>query len=228
MRVGVKLLLVAVAVDGGRRPDRLLRLEPDDARGLARLLRPRPERQTATRSSTSRSRPSPPSARSSARTPTGSRTSSGTLERAVEARDGLGPARARDRPRHDLQLRRRERPAQPVLRPAAGHGRQPHPRRREAGRARRPERGVAHVRRARARAHPRDPGRRRRREEPVRLRAVRDVDTRTGRSSSRSTRRRRATTAGSASSPARPGWIYGFGGPMQTIGYMDGFLNVQA
>jgi hypothetical protein len=26
--------------------------------------------------------------------------------------------------------------------------------------------------------------------------------------------------------PCAAGWIYGFGGPMQTIGYMDGFLNV--
>ena len=28
--------------------------------------------------------------------------------------------------------------------------------------------------------------------------------------------------------PCAAGWIYGFGGPMQTIGYMDGFLNVEA
>ena len=26
--------------------------------------------------------------------------------------------------------------------------------------------------------------------------------------------------------PCAAGWIYGFGGPMQTIGYMDGFINV--
>ena len=26
--------------------------------------------------------------------------------------------------------------------------------------------------------------------------------------------------------PCAAGWIDGFGGPMQTIGYMDGFLNV--
>ena len=26
--------------------------------------------------------------------------------------------------------------------------------------------------------------------------------------------------------PCAAGWIYGFGGPMQTLGYMDGFLNV--
>ena len=26
--------------------------------------------------------------------------------------------------------------------------------------------------------------------------------------------------------PCAAGWLYGFGGPMQTIGYMDGFLNV--
>jgi len=28
--------------------------------------------------------------------------------------------------------------------------------------------------------------------------------------------------------PCAAGWIFGFGGPMQTIGYMDGFLNVSA
>jgi len=28
--------------------------------------------------------------------------------------------------------------------------------------------------------------------------------------------------------PCAAGFIYGFGGPMQTIGYMDGFLNVKA
>jgi heme/copper-type cytochrome/quinol oxidase subunit 2 len=28
--------------------------------------------------------------------------------------------------------------------------------------------------------------------------------------------------------PCAAGWIDGFGGPMQTIGYMDGFLNVRA
>ena len=27
--------------------------------------------------------------------------------------------------------------------------------------------------------------------------------------------------------PCAAGFIYGFGGPMQTIGYMDGFLNVE-
>jgi len=26
--------------------------------------------------------------------------------------------------------------------------------------------------------------------------------------------------------PCAAGWLYGFGGPMQTIGYMDGFLNI--
>jgi hypothetical protein len=28
--------------------------------------------------------------------------------------------------------------------------------------------------------------------------------------------------------PCAAGWVYGFGGPMQTIGYMDGFHNVRA
>ena len=48
----------------------------------------------------------------------------------------------------------------------------------------------------------------------------------TGRSSSRSTPARRATTGGSASCRAPRAGSYGFGGPMQTIGYMDGFLDV--
>ena len=49
---------------------------------------------------------------------------------------------------------------------------------------------------------------------------------RTTRSPSPSGRARRARTAGSASSPAPPASQLGFGGPMQTIGYMDGFINV--
>jgi hypothetical protein len=28
--------------------------------------------------------------------------------------------------------------------------------------------------------------------------------------------------------PCAAGWVFGFGGPMQTIGYMDGYLNVRA
>jgi hypothetical protein len=28
--------------------------------------------------------------------------------------------------------------------------------------------------------------------------------------------------------PCAAGWVFGFGGPMQTIGYMDGYLNVKA
>ena len=38
--------------------------------------------------------------------------------------------------------------------------------------------------------------------------------------------RARASTAGSASCPAPPATSMGFGGPMQTVGYMDGFLKV--
>ena len=48
----------------------------------------------------------------------------------------------------------------------------------------------------------------------------------TARSPSASARARRGATAGSASSPARPASLTGGGGPMQTLGYMDGFLNV--
>ena len=112
-------------VVGGRRRDRLLRLEPHDAGRLARLLRSGPETSTATRSSTSRSRPSPPSGRSSAGTPTGSRTSS-------TRRDGQWKRETVwDLPAHATVhvtiynfdgasgLRN------PYLRPAAGNGRQP-------------------------------------------------------------------------------------------------------
>ena len=49
---------------------------------------------------------------------------------------------------------------------------------------------------------------------------------RTTRSRSRSARPARACTAGSASCRARAGFIQGNGGPMQTVGYMDGFIKV--
>ena len=38
--------------------------------------------------------------------------------------------------------------------------------------------------------------------------------------------RARAPTAGSASCPARAGFLFGNGGPMQTIGWMDGQIEV--
>jgi hypothetical protein len=40
--------------------------------------------------------------------------------------------------------------------------------------------------------------------------------------------RARDSTRGSASCPVRLGYLYGNGGPMQTIGYMDGFMKVVA
>ena len=46
------------------------------------------------------------------------------------------------------------------------------------------------------------------------------------RSRSRSIRAPRGCTAGSASCPVAAGFIQGFGGPMQTVGYMLGFLKV--
>ena len=48
----------------------------------------------------------------------------------------------------------------------------------------------------------------------------------TARSPSASAPARRAATTGSASSRARAGFIFGNGGPMQTLGYMDGFIDV--
>ena len=153
---------------------------------------------------TSRSRPSPPSGRRLPRTPTGSRTSSGTAKAAGSARTVWTLPAQRDRARHDLQLRRRERPAQPVLRTAAGtrrHG----DRRREAARGDDARRTVAHVRGPRARR-----ARRSSRRSPTTQRTSATTRRarcrwRTARSRSRSGPGSRATIAGSASSPARPG-----------------------
>ena len=129
-----------------------------------------------------------------------------TRRAAVEARDGLGPAGERDRPRDDLQLRRRERPAQPVPRPAAGHGRQPDPRRRQADRPR----STRTTRRTRSRCRRSGsssphPGVADDAKNQCGYAPVPDVERAPRRSSSRSTRRRSpATSAGSASCPARP------------------------
>ena len=52
------------------------------------------------------------------------------------------------------------------------------------------------------------------------------LNTPTRRSPSPSAPREPVSTAGSASCPCAAGYIQGFGGPMQTVGYMDGFIKV--
>ncbi len=116
-RTGAKLLGVAAGVARGRDPDRLLHLglprrehdavpaagaggrqrdgEPDAPDGRGRRPDPRPEPRLGLVPRPRRQRP-------------------------LAAHDRLHAPGERDRPRDDLQLRRRERPAQPVLRPAAG------------------------------------------------------------------------------------------------------------
>ena len=103
------------------------------------------------------------------------------------------------------QLRRRERPAQPVLRPTAGDGREPDRPRRQACVEHRSERRLAHLRGAGPRDHRRRSRSCRRRQEPVRLRAVLAEDRAPDGPVHVPHRRRPATSAGSASSPARPG-----------------------
>ena len=127
---------------------------------------------------------------------------------------------------HDLQVRRRQRPAQPVLGPAPRRRRRHDDARRQADRAHQPGRRLAHVRDPRPRRQRPARGRRRRREEPVlgrrRARSRRRTDTitftfRTGKP---------GRYRWQCFVPCAAGFLYGFGGPMQTVGYMDGFLNV--
>ncbi len=70
------------------------------------------------------------------------------------------------------------------------------------------------------------PGRLQQRQEPLRQRALLAERGARTRSRSRSAPRRRASTAGSASCRAAAGFIQGNGGPMQTVGYMGGFIKV--
>ena len=90
----------------------------------------------------------------------------------------------------------------------------------------RSRRRLAHVRDSAARADRAAPGRGRRREEPVRLRALLAVERAPHDHLHVPHRQGAATTAGSASCPCAAGFVYGFGGPMQTVGYMDGYVDV--
>ena len=95
--------------------------------------------------------------------------------------------------------------------------------------AHRPERRVAHVRCAGARAHSRR--RRESRTTPRTRAATRHVpDARTHHNDHFAfhTPAKGGHYRWQCFVPCAAGWIYGFGGPMQTIGYMDGFLNVKA
>ena len=176
--------------------------------------------------STSRSRPSPPSGPSSRRTiPTGSPTSSATeRDRGSGRPSGTCPANA-TRARHDLQLRRRERPAQPVLRPAAGARRA-----RSWSTGSRSRRWRPTTRRTRSPC-PRsgssipvapvgDNAKNQCDYAPCALSMAHRTITFTFRTGEPGHYRWQCFV------PCAAGFIYGFGGPMQTIGYMDGFLNV--
>ena len=121
----------------------------------------------------------------------------------LEAHHGLRPAGQLARARDDLQLRRRERPAQPLPRPPPG-SRRAGARRRQAARRHAARPAVAHLRRPGARRARSDRSGAGRREEPVRLRAVRPVDGAPHDDVHLPDRQARATTGGSASSPAPP------------------------
>ena len=152
----------------------------------------------------------------------------GQQPRPVGAQHRLhGPGQL-DRARHDLPVRHAHRPAQPVpRRRCRGRSAATDDHRRQDRQHDRPRRSVAHVRRARARrvraaarACPKKPRTCAKKRPANRRRAT------TARSRSASGRARRAATAGSASCPAAPAVLFGNGGPMQTLGYMDGFINV--
>ena len=90
----------------------------------------------------------------------------------------------------------------------------------------RPRPRLAHVRDPRARRQRAARGRRRRREEPVQRRAV---HARGGAPTITFTLPHRASPARyrwQCFVPCAAGFILGFGGPMQSLGYMDGFLHV--
>ena len=87
-----------------------------------------------------------------------------------------------------------------------------------------PRRSLAHLRGAPARGVRPAAGRPRRSQEPVRIRALRrrrpphdQFSFRTG---------AKGRYRWQCFVPCAAGFLYGFGGPMQTLGYMDGFLNV--
>ena len=146
-------------------------------------------------------------------------------KRQVDAQHRLAAAGELARPRDDLQLRRRQRSAQSVPRPPAGSGRSGD-RRRQAGRGHAARPAVAHVRRPGARRARADrPGRRRRARTSATTRRAR-CRRRTARSPFTFRTGKPGHYRWQCFVPCAAGFLYGFGGPMQTIGYMDGFLNV--
>ena len=90
----------------------------------------------------------------------------------------------------------------------------------------RPGRCVAHLHDPRPRRERAAQGRRRRRAEPVRRHALHAA---AGAQHDHLRVPHRASPAGyrwQCFVPCAAGWLYGFGGPMQTVGWMDGFLKV--
>ena len=130
------------------------------------------------------------------------------------------------RARDGAPVRRRQRPAQPVPRPAA-RGRRRHDDGRTASRSRCSTRTSRRTRSrsptwasaCRSRASPTTP----RTSAPWRRARWPGAQHDHVRVPHRASR---ACTAGSASCPCAAGWLYGFGGPMQTVGWMDGFIKV--
>ena len=160
---------------GDRRPHRLLRRQADDGGRLSLVHGPGAddERTPGGRPDHRDRRRGRPAAQPVA--PGLRLLSDPQHEGTVGPRHRVEAAGERDRPRDHLQLRRRERPAERVPRAAAGRRRQRHGRGRQDVDRHPAGRRVAHVRRSRVRADRSRRAGRRRREEPVRLRAVRAV-----------------------------------------------------
>ena len=221
-----KLIGVAVAVRGGRRSRRPLRLEADEGGGLPVVHVPGADANGHPVVNLTIETVAAVGPQLSPAHPDYVSYLDPEHAGQVGARHRLAAACARDRARDHLQLRRRQRPAQP----ASSRGRRASTATRSPSTASR-----------RTSSTPDDAShtfavpayRTDRRRSPV------SPTTRRTSAATRPARCRRpphdhvhlphrqgrATTAGSASCRARPAGSYGFGGPMQTIGYMDGFLE---
>ncbi len=145
--------------------------------------------------------------------------------RQLAAQDDVCAASEHTRARDDLQLRWRLGASQPVHQ-LRHRDHERHDARRQADADDQPRRRLAHLR---------DPADRPVGADQGGSRTTRRIRATTRRAASRSTtprprshsaRRARGCTAGSASCRARRDTSTGFGGPMQTVGYMDGFIKV--
>ena len=143
----------------------------------------------------------------------------------IHSTDYKVPANS-DRARHRAAVRRRQRPAQPVPLAGPGHGRRDRDGRRQDGQRDQPRRSLAHLRGAGTRAS------------SCRCRASRkkprtSANSRrarwprpTARSPSRFRTGKKGRYHWQCFVPCAAGFLTGGGGPMQTLGYMDGFLDV--